>query len=304
MSLWPDIPDDVIDWFRSLFGRANRRVSQTLLNVPSIRETTLDDDLIHSLIQQSAPIRLDSGAVVRLDVHNIGGLRRIARWEIGDIGILVFVIHRGRLVGRKVAVLQAKRLYPSAGDVEEEDPVGFRYGMNAFLRGEESPTSMLLAKIFTFDEHSSYGALRAGSEQQVAIKDFEHRFGRSVYYLLYNPPAVPLTIQYPLEAYQELEGDPELGARILTAAEVHKLLDVLGDGRAPTLQDVMGAGSPAGGWRLEEWAADLLLTCREGRRYTTPDEAGVQLLLERRSGPIGAAIAVRIELPDAAASRE
>ena len=61
----------------------------------------------------------------------------------------------------------------------------------------------------------------------------------------------------------------------------------------------MAAGSPTGGWRLEEWAADLLLTCREGRPYTTPDEAGVQLLVERRSGPIGAAIAVKIELPDA-----
>jgi hypothetical protein len=259
--------------------------------------------LIHSLIQQSAPIRLDSGAVVRLDIHNIGGLRRVARWEIGDIGILVFVIHRGSLVGRKIAVLQAKRLYPSTGDVEEEDPVGFRYGMNAFLRGEESPTSMLLAKTFAFDKQSSYGALRAGSEQQMAIKAFEDRFGRSVYYLFYNPPVVPLTVQYPLEAYLKLESEPELGARVLPTAEVHKVLDDLAEGKAPTLRELT-ASSPTGGWRLEAWAADLLLTCREGRPYATPDEAGIQLLVERRSGPIGAAIAVKIELPDTALSGE
>jgi hypothetical protein len=113
VTSWPDIPEDVIEWFRRLYSQANRRVSETLLNVPSIRETSLDDDLIQSLIPRSAPTRLGSGAVVRLDVHNIGGLRRVSRWEIGDIGILVFVVHRGKIIGRKVAVLQAKRLYPS-----------------------------------------------------------------------------------------------------------------------------------------------------------------------------------------------
>jgi hypothetical protein len=302
MSPWPDIPEDVIDWFRRLFSQANRRVSETLLNVPSIRETSLDDDLIQSLIPQSAPTRLGSGAVVRLDVHNIGGLRRVSRWEVGDIGILVFVVHRGKIVGRKVAVLQAKRLYPSSGDTQEEDAVGFYYGMNALLRSEESPTSMLLAKTFTFEHRSPYGALRADSEQQAAIEEFERRFGRSVYYLFYNPPAVPLTVRYPVEAYVQLDDEPELGARILTATAVHNVLHALAAGTTPTLRELMAAGSPAGGWRLEEWAADLLLTCREGRRYTSPDEREVQLLLERRSGPIGAAIAISIELPDAAAS--
>jgi hypothetical protein len=61
---------------------------------------------------------------------------------------------------------------------------------------------------------------------------------------------------------------------------------------------IKAAASSAGGWRLEEWAADLLLTCREGRPYDSPDETIVRRMLERRSGPIGAVIAVHIELPD------
>ena len=104
MSPWPAIPQDVIDWFRHLFGCANRRLSETLLNVPSVRETTLDDDFIQAIIPHSAPTRLGSGAIVRIDVHNIGGLRRISRWEVGDVGVLVFVMRRGKIIGRKVAV--------------------------------------------------------------------------------------------------------------------------------------------------------------------------------------------------------
>ncbi|HEX6012751.1 MAG TPA: hypothetical protein VFY87_13335 [Geminicoccaceae bacterium] len=298
MSPWPKIPADVIDWFRDLFGNANRSVSETFLNIPAIRETSLNDLLVQCMIPRSAPTRLASGILVQVDVHNIGGLRRLMSWEVGDIAILVFVIHQNRIIARKVAVLQAKRLYPSVGDIQDEDEVGFHYGMNFFLRRDESPSSMLLTRNYEFDENSTYGALRAGSKQQKVIKDFEVQFGSSIYYLLYNPPYIPLTVRHPVECYRTLEREPPLGARVVQGAAIHELLSSWPEGRMPTLAEVTSVGTPAGGWRIEAWAADLLLTCREGSRYETPDEPRVRMLLERRSGPIGAAIVVSIELPN------
>jgi hypothetical protein len=298
MSTWPATPTDVVDWFRNVFRAANWRLTETLLNVPSIRETTLDDTLIQALLPHSAPTRFKSGAAVRMDVHNVGGLRRVMSWEIGDIAILVFLVRRSAIVRRKVAVLQAKRLYPSSGQVDNDDPVGFRYGMSALLRPEESPTSMLLRRAFAFDNESAYVALRAASKQQRAIEDFESNFGKSIYYLMYNPPRLPLTVHYPIQQYATVSEEPELGTRVLPRATVHEILATLAEGKAPTFQQIKAAASSAGGWRLEEWAADLLLTCREGRPYDSPDETIVRRMLERRSGPIGAVIAVHIELPD------
>jgi hypothetical protein len=48
-------------------------------------------------------------------------------------------------------------------------------------------------------------------------------------------------------------------------------------------------GGGASKWRLEEWVADYLLTCKIGQRFDERKD-DVYRLLERRSGPIGAAI--------------
>src|SRR5689334_17937555 len=123
---WVSIPDDAIAWIRDAFTEANRTVSEMILNVPNVREPTLDDQLIQALIPRSAPTLLPSGAIVRMDIHNIGGLRRMMSWEVADIGVLVFVIRAGRVIARKLALLQAKRLYPKNNDVDDADAVGFR----------------------------------------------------------------------------------------------------------------------------------------------------------------------------------
>lgn len=66
MEPWPRIPDDVVVWFRATFERANRRVCERLANLPNIRETSLDDGLIETLIPDSAPRLMPSGAIVRM----------------------------------------------------------------------------------------------------------------------------------------------------------------------------------------------------------------------------------------------
>ena len=76
MSTWPEIPDDVVTYFPAVFVEANRNATERLVNVPNIRETALYDGLVEALIPNSPPRQLPSGAVVEMNVHNIGGLRR------------------------------------------------------------------------------------------------------------------------------------------------------------------------------------------------------------------------------------
>ena len=71
MNLWPTIPSDAIEYFRSAFADANRVATEHILNVPNIRETSLDDLFVNALIPFSPPKRLRSGAVVEMDIHNI-----------------------------------------------------------------------------------------------------------------------------------------------------------------------------------------------------------------------------------------
>jgi hypothetical protein len=89
------------------FAKANKAVSEVLVNVPNVRETSLDDTFVQALLPHSAPTLLGSGAVVRMDIHNIGGLRRMRRWEIADIGIVVFVLRAKKIIARKVPAGEA-----------------------------------------------------------------------------------------------------------------------------------------------------------------------------------------------------
>lgn len=293
---WIDIPEDVVAWFRDAFAEANRQVSEIMLNVPSIRETSLDDTLIQALIPKSPPTLMPSGALVRMDIHNIGGLRRVQRWEVADIAVLVFIIREGAVIGRKIGLLQAKRLYPLNSDVDDIDPVGFQYGLNAFLNPNPSPTSMALARRFDFEDECKYGEIRAGSDQLKRMEAFSQRSGFPVDYLLYNPPTVPVQVSYPIVSRHVLERAPALGCRVVAKSKMRKVIKPLSEGQAPTLRQVRAVVGAEAGWRLEYWAADLLLRCKAGRKYEAGDEQSMLPMIERRTGPIGAAIAVKIEL--------
>jgi hypothetical protein len=306
LGSWPTIPEDVIAWFRGVFGEANRRVCERLINVPNIRETSLDDGLIEALIPDSAPMLLPSGAIVRMDTHNIGGLRRLGRpywdlpfprrWETADIGILVFVYRGATLIAKKIGLLQSKRLYPANNDVEDDEETGFLHGMNAFIRREGSQSVGVLHRDFAFEGDCIYGAIHAGSEQVESIDRLNGEFGEAVYYLLYNPPHLPVAIRYPLRERIHVAG-MNVGCRVVETAAVHRVLSGLGEGASPTFEAVKRT-SGARNWPLETWAADLLLTCQVGQQFDDSRDTEVHYFLERRSGPIGAALAASITLPE------
>ena len=306
MTPWPIIPADVVDWFREVFSEANRRTCERLVNVPNIRETSLDDGFIESLIPDTAPHLLLSGAIVRMDAHNIGGLRRLGwppwdfpnpqRWETADIAILVFVYRKETLVAKKIGLLQSKRLYPKNNDVEDADELGFRLGMNAFIRKDGIQAIGALHRNFDFDADCTYGAIQASSEQTKSIDTLNSKFGSIIYYLLYNPHVLPLRISYPIVERIRVQ-KTQIGCRVVEASKVHAALAGIGDNQSPSFQKILDT-SNGGNWPLETWAADLLLTCKVGQQFDDSRDQDVNYFLERRSGPIGAALAVSIVLPD------
>jgi hypothetical protein len=78
---------------------------------------------------------------------------------------------------------------------------------------------------------------------------------------------------------------------------VHAVLSQLKKGHSPTMKAIVASGAGSD-WRLEQWVADLVLACKAGQRFDKSMEGIVSSLLERRTGPIGAAIAVSIALPN------
>lgn len=289
----PPLPEEVIAWFRARFEEANRNVTENLINNPNARETTLDDAVIAPLQKRQAPIQFPDGTVVQMQVHNIGGLRRLYRWEVADIGVLVTVSQGGVVRGQKIGVLQAKRLYPRNNDILDEDPEGFQYGLNGFLFPDPVSALPKMRTVFEFDQDCRYQALLSGSEQIDTIDNFEQQFGSAVSYLFYNPAQVPDTMHFPTSSYRTVADPPPIGARVVSATDVHAVLTALDTGRTPTLASIRDGARPHR--RLEEWAEDLL-RCHVGIPFDRSMDEMVERLIARRSGPIGAVVAFSIAL--------
>ena len=168
--------------------------------------------------------------------------------------------------------------------------------MNAFLRREGHQAAAALHRQFDFNDECVYGALNAGTHQIESIDRLNRDFGKAVYYLLYNPHEMPFSVSYPQRERIKVKATPA-GCRVVDADHVHAALVGLDDGDAPTYGLVKGAGR-ASDWSLEFWAADMLLTCKVGQQFDDDRDGQVAYFLERRSGPIGAALAASITLPD------
>jgi hypothetical protein len=296
------IPNEIIDWFRSVFADANRRLAEKMLNVPSIPEPHLDTTFVEHLMSFATPRKFKGDWAIRIDTHYIGGLAQYWSWEIADIGVFVFFQRKGQLVRQKVALLQSKRLYPIVGDVVELEDFDYMIGM-ARLGARQGPQAAIIAdRIFRFTMSSGYQALQPGSEQTKHIGEFIKRREIPVFYLFYNPPRTPLRVVVPVTRYIKVRSDPMLGSRVVPAPQILKLLDKIK--KIPTLQELDDFLNPTeptlhtGGWRLEYFMTDLLIGCSEGKRFSRLDEEDLIEIFERRSGPITATVAVTVEMPD------
>lgn len=294
------LPDDVKSWVRTVFDQCNSRVTAKLTNIPNAPEETFDLTWIEHFSQFASSVTLASNWTIKIETHYLGSLRHFRSWEIADLGVLVFIRRGGRIERSKVALLQSKRLYPTNNRVREEHRMDYEIGFARLADPEDLRRSIAVQADFEFSTESRYGALQAGSDQVRAIADYESISQFKVYYQLYNPWSVPLTQRIPLSAYPAPDGTPGLGIRVVPAGAVHDMLHQHVDGHRPTLAEV----GPDAGWRLEDFAADELLECREGSVFDTIGDERIQSLFYRRSGPIAAAIAMTIDAPEEGAGAQ
>lgn len=297
------IPQIVIDYVRSEFAKANDLVSRSLTTQPSMHEETLDQMLVAQLSASPPTFFAAENAAIAIESHWLGGRRMWHRWEIADIAFFILLKRSGALQARKVALLQTKRLYSREIGGVELDQTDYLIGIGRLVDqiGQSFPLSS--QRFFGFTQDSRYDALSAGSEQVNRIDAYVTDRNIPVYYALYHPMVIPYSAAFPLTAGNALPNVNSLGCRVLSSTEVHSALNGLSKGQAPTFKqlglrtNVPTAGQFAEhGWRLENFIADEVMKCREGRLFEDSDDGNLSSLLYGRSAPISSAIVVTIDI--------
>lgn len=300
-----DIPDVVIDYVRDVFSRANDKVSQTVVAHPSMHEETLDHLMVMELTA-APPAFFDAERMgVSIESHWLGGRWMFARWEIADIAFFVILRGHGRLLARKVALLQTKRLYSKEIEVTEIDEADYVIGIGRLADRTDSTVPLSWQRAFSFDGSCVYGAGSAGHRQVGYIDQYMATRNMPVYYGFYNPTTIPLTVLYPpADGVVPIEPS-DLGCRVIPAEDVHAVLGTLTTGQAPSFDAVSagrlfdeGDARSTAGWRLERFVADEVLRCRRGRIFDDLQDPDLRALLYGRTAPIAAAITITIDLGD------
>lgn len=297
------VPDDVVEFVRNAFASANLKSTMTLARQPAAHEEMLDFQVFAALDEIGPCIMPESGAVVEIDTHWLGGRRYWGgRWEIADIGVVVVLRRGGYLIWRKVALLQSKRLYAREVPVVELERADFEIGIGRLVDQPEQSAAPSKPTKFSFTPECVYGAMAAAAKQVESIKAYMKKQNMPVYYSFYNPPTMPYEGVIPRSTPLEMQNIP-LGCRVLTAVDAHIALEKLPVGRTPRFSEMVRE-SPAPtdefgvhGWRLESFVADEVLRCREGRLFDTPDHEDLRSLLYERSAPISSLIQISVNIP-------
>jgi hypothetical protein len=276
-----------------------------LARQPAAHEEMLDFQVFAALDRVGPSIMPTSGAAVEIDTHWLGGRRHWGgQWEIADIVVVIALRQRGRLVWRKVALLQSKRLYPREIAVVELEWADYGIGIGRLVDRSEDQPPRTQQRAFSFTSDCVYGAMRSGDRQVQSIEKYMQERRITVYYSFYNPPKVPYRGAVPRPASLPLSReDIPLGCRVLKAVDAHRALAHLPVSRTPQFAEMAVLGSSSiddyapHGWRLETFIADEVLRCREGRLFERTDDEDLYALLYLREAPIASMIVISIDLP-------
>ena len=188
------IPEAIYSYVRRIFSELNDNVSRMISVNPNIPEESLDISFIDRLSRESHPTIVTPDWAVRMSAHFIGNIRHYRRYEVADIGVAIEYRYHSRVVERKLILLQSKRLYPNNHEVTEFDDFDYERGLG-LITGESPNEVPIFSKIkYEFNQDSLYGALRANSQQCNLIQNHFTDTCIPVYYMLYNPVVVPLSV--------------------------------------------------------------------------------------------------------------
>ena len=297
-----EIPKDVKEYITKVFKECNDAVTSKLSTFPPTWETSLDLSAIEHFSNYSAPIKLESNWLVRIDTHYLGGMRHWRNWEIADIGILVIFRHKGKTIKSKIALLQSKRLYANELKYEEDQQENYLIGFGRLFEEDENFLEVIRPRNLSFAEKSKYSALKNGDEQQRAIVEYQKEYGIIIYHLFYNPITIPYSIELPLSERPNFKTN-NVGCRIVKSSDVFHAISSNDKGYSPTYGDLKylldspyDSDENTAGWKLESFVADLLIQCKEGYIAKDKNDRGIFAVFNRRSGPIAAAVSITFEL--------
>ncbi|GAA4448768.1 hypothetical protein GCM10023189_07110 [Nibrella saemangeumensis] len=167
---------------------------------------------------------------------------------------------------------------------------------------DELYKEILKPRTVNFTDASRYSAVSVKDEQWEAIKEYEKETTIPIHYLFYNPCRVPQSIEMPLTAdinYTSFS----VGARVLLTVTLFKKFDSENKGYSPsfgelkyTLDAPFNEVANEGGWRLEDYIADQLITCKEGYIVKDNDDINLYKVFNRRSGPIASAFSLTFDM--------
>lgn len=301
------LPKAVREYVRRVFADANRIVTRKLSEIPSAHEPQLDMSLIESLSREPSPPKsLTAGWHVYIETHFLGGRAMFMNWEVADIGLLVQVRQRGKLVQAKTGLLQSKRLYPE--EIRRLPDLRRRYeeGFFSLMLTDEEHALRMGGRQFQFKKESVYLAYDVRGEQEQRIAEYQKQRNIPIYYLFYNPRELPWSATVPF-VKRAPNTRPPVGCRVVPARTLADTLSSKADGAHPSYADLLGLPEPFrvksrwGGWRLETFMTEELVDGSEGHITTKDDTDSLYGLFFNRSGPISSAISITIEAPPNAA---
>ncbi|WP_143149273.1 hypothetical protein [Hyphomicrobium sp. CS1BSMeth3] len=300
------IPEVAIDYVRGVFRAANEKVSGAVSLHPSMHEETLDHILIMDLTASPPAFFATERVGICLESHWLGSRWMLGRWEIADIAFFILLRRQGTLLARKVALLQTKRLYSREIPAVQLDEADYQIGIGRLADRTDRTVPISSQRTFGFDSKSIYQATEAGHPQVDRIEEYSERRGIPVYYGFYNPLTLPFRTAYPALDGRAPEGGNAIGCRVTPAENVHSVVRKLDAGRSPSVNDItlpspLDASDPSStlGWRLENFIADEVLRCRQGRHFEDLTDPNLRALLYERSAPISAAITITIDIAEA-----
>lgn len=291
------VPELVRRHIYNIFSGLNDSLSRKISLMPNVPEESLDISFIDNLSNHSAPTIVSPGWAVRMAAHFIGNIRHRRRYEVADIGVVLEFKRKARVLGRKLLLLQSKRLYPNNHQVIELGDYDYDLGLGMITGQDSNEESIFLEVEFEFDHRSTYGALKAKSNQISVIQEHMKETGIPVYYMTYNPVVLPWQISYPRNIKEVELPERSFGTRVIKATEVHSILGSCPKHSPLKLADLVRGNKEidsAYGWSLEDFI-DGAVKCRHGHFYDSQPNIELHRLFYRKSGPIFCVLEIVIE---------
>lgn len=295
---FPEIPNEVLEYVRRIFSDANDKVSKALTLQPAIYEETLDHILVSNLSAEPAVFFDKSQVALDIESHWLGSRHMYGRWEIADVALFVSAQISGRTISRKVALLQAKRLYSREIPSRELEPADYVIGIGRLLRFQETGVPLSRPRVFNFGKECVFGALSSGSDQIKRIDNYQDEVNIPVYYNFYCPTELPVSLVHPASPNDSENLKNNFGVRVMNADDVHSITNAQPYGSTAKLKDFLANNESVFGDSLEAFVCDKLLQCKAGRLFGNSLEKDLEKLLSRRSNPISAAISITIDFAE------